>query len=236
MITTLRFNFKVILDSILGWSNFFRVHRLTLVSAKHEQENVMTFVFKSNKKLTFHAGQYGVWFHSSFVKGKPARLFTVASAPSESVVQLSTRISNSHFKQRLSKLTPGDKMYMCNPIGRFVVTNQTKQVVMIAGGIGITPFRAITKDIVDTKKDVQTHLIYSAHDTYLYKDQLAALCTSSEFVTKDGLETAIKKVIDVVPPSIPFYLSGPPAFVVSTEKLLKAHGVATIKTDGFLGY
>jgi ferredoxin-NADP reductase len=92
-----------------------------------------------------------------------ARTFTIASAPGEPLVQITTRLSTSPstFKQALCSLSPGSVVEASSPGGQFVYTDAARPAVFIAGGIGITPFRAILSDLA------AGHLPYAA-TTLLY--------------------------------------------------------------------
>jgi ferredoxin-NADP reductase len=233
---TIRLYLGIIRDSIKGWRTVFVLHNLTLQEAHKEGENIVTFVFKSNRKFNYQAGQYGVWILKRWVNGKPARLFTVASPPEEGVVQLSTRISGTDFKQKLAKLMPGDTMWMFGPIGGFTLPKQLpREVVFAAGGIGITPIRALAKHIHDTSLPIESTLIHSGQDFYLYKDELEGYVTTAHFTTRTDFDAILSQVASTRPDAI-FYISGPPKFVEAARKLLLQANVRHIKTDGFLGY
>src|ERR1700722_7437672 len=121
LMQTVQLYFGILRDSLKSFSKLFVIHHLTLQEVSIEGEDIKTFVFKSDKDLDYQAGQYGIWLLRRWVKGKPFRLFTVASAPEEGVMRLSTRISKSDFKQKLNKLVAGDKLLMFGPIGEFTI-------------------------------------------------------------------------------------------------------------------
>lgn len=233
---TLRFLWAVTLDALKSFSGLFKIHTLTLTEVRPENENIKTFVFASNRKVVYQAGQYGVWLLPTFVKGKPGHLFTIASAPSENHLQLSTRISQSDFKQKLNALSVGSKVYMIGPIGQFVLSDE-KQAVLLAGGIGITPMRSIALENA-RRGDNKTNLtlIHSADGNYLYKDEMHRAVGQTHFVTREQFEQTLETVIASVGTEATYFVSGPPAFVVNTEKLLEKHAVRNVKKDGFLGY
>src|SRR5450756_2841841 len=95
------------------------------------------------------------------------RWFTIASAPYEKHVMLTTRFAakeSSTFKQTLKALKPGDTVEISDLDGDFTVDDPQQHYVFIAGGIGITPFRAILKQAAHDRKPVSyTHL--RAHET-----------------------------------------------------------------------
>jgi ferredoxin-NADP reductase len=235
--STLWFYWYITWEAILGFRHVFRLHSLTLKESRREGEDIRTFVFAPKKKVKFEAGQYGLWFMPKFIWGKPARLFTVAASPTEDTVQVSTRISGTDFKQQLAKLSIGDRVYMLGPIGRFVLGKKPpKAAVLVAGGIGVTPMRAISKFVHDSDGPTKLTLIHSASGFYLYRKEFEQYVPSCHFVTKETLPQTLEQVARQASPDTPFYVSGPPAFVVAVEASLKKLGRKNIRQDGFLGY
>jgi ferredoxin-NADP reductase len=77
-------------------------------------------------------------------------------------VQFSTRVgaAPSTFKQALCALQPGDRVEAIGPFGEFLVEDASP-VVFLAGGIGITPFRAMLLDLSARAERRPTTLLYS---------------------------------------------------------------------------
>ncbi|MNJ47342.1 Benzoate 1,2-dioxygenase electron transfer component [compost metagenome] len=128
--------------------------------------------------LTWKAGQYGLFSitHKSVKNG--TRPFSVSSAPAENAVRITTRIGEqpSEFKKALLELTPGMKITMRGPVGPFYLQDENP-ALFIAGGIGITPFRSILKQIDSTPKEVgkPIHLLYMDGN----REYLRGLCFGS---------------------------------------------------------
>lgn len=224
-------------EMLLDLKGMFTLHSLRLKEVRQEGENIKTFVFSPKKKVDFEAGQYGLWFMPQFIWGKPYRLFTVAASPTEETLQISTRISGSDFKRKLAGLPIGAKMYMTGPIGRFVLGKKPPEsMVLVAGGIGVTPMRAISRFVYDTKSPVRLTLIHSADGFYLYRKEFEKYVPQNHFVSKETFPAALKEIADKADSQTPFYISGPPAFVTFAEKSLKSLGHRHIRKDGFLGY
>jgi ferredoxin-NADP reductase len=234
---TLWFYLYVTWEAILGFRTVFRLNVLSLKEARKEGEDIKTFIFTPNKKVRFEAGQYGLWWMPKWIWGKPARLFTVAASPTEGTLQVSTRISGTDFKQKLAKLPLGGKIYMFGPIGRFTLGNSPpKLAVLVAGGIGVTPMRAISRFIRDTKTPVKLILIHSADGYYLFRKEFEKYVSEHHFVTRKTFPKTLKEIAGKADEDTRFYISGPPAFVVAAEQQLKQSGVINIRKDGFLGY
>ena len=224
-------------EAIVGIKTLFVLHSLKLKEVRKEGENIKTFVFSQGKKAKFEAGQYGMWIIPRWIWGKPVRLFTVAASPTEDTLQVSTRISSTDFKQKLSKLPIGSKVYMMGPIGKFVLGKKPpKEAVLVAGGIGVTPMRSLSRFVYDTKTPTKLTLIHSADGYYLYKKEFEKYVSTRHFVTKETLPGTLKAVAGRVSAETPFYVSGPPAFVTFVHQSLKKLGRENILRDGFLGY
>jgi ferredoxin-NADP reductase len=175
------------------------------------------------------------------------RYFSIASAPCEKHVMLTTRFSSkgSSFKQALKKLKPGEVIETREKGGDFVLDHRRKKFVFIAGGIGITPFRAILLDMASNRKPLNVQLLYANRDTdFAYRKELEALKKRHpEFridyiVSPDRIDekTLPKLVPDMDNPT--FYVSGPEPMVESLDKTLKKLGVPKkrVKNDFFPGY
>jgi ferredoxin-NADP reductase len=73
-----------------------------------------------------------------------SRAFSIASAPSESHLMVATRMRDSAFKRVLGTLPIGAEVQIEGPFGNLILHNNAARAgVLLAGGIGITPFRSI---------------------------------------------------------------------------------------------
>jgi len=88
--------------------------------------------------------------------------FSISSAPGEKLIRLSIKKSGD-FTSTLPKLKAQDKVKLYGPYGAFgrIALVSKKEVVMIAGGIGITPFLSIVNYIKNKNINLKYKLIYS---------------------------------------------------------------------------
>lgn len=137
---------------------------LRLLNRQVEAEDVVSFQFTPDRPIDFRAGQFLHYTlpHAPADERGSERYFTIASAPSELSIMLSTRIPReaSSFKHALADLQPGAVVQAGEPGGRFVYVEGEQQLVFIAGGIGITPFRSMLVELTATEPDVEITLLY----------------------------------------------------------------------------
>src|SRR5580698_4308587 len=124
--------------------------KLKLAAKKTESAGVVSFIFKPEEPLMWKAGQFlhYVLNHAPTDDRGSDRWFTIASAPYERHVMITTRLAakkGSTFKHNLKSLKLGDAIEFSDLDGDFTVDDPRKHYIFIAGGICITPFRSILK-------------------------------------------------------------------------------------------
>ncbi len=137
----------------------------------------------------------------------------------------------------------GDLMLAADIAGEFVLPDKASQkVALLAGGIGVTPFRSMVKYLTDTNEQRPVKLICFGNSPTDF-----AFTDVFEAAKKVGVET-FYEAARISPNAITndisdyrerlFYLSGPLAFVQSAEKILRDLGVKRhqIRKDFFPGY
>jgi glycine betaine catabolism B len=135
------------------------------VCRREETGSVVTFVFELKSSIKYQAGQYVSLKLVDVDDPRGAqRPFTLSSSPTEgSRVSVTMKMTNSPFKTRLTEISERgalDEIKMRGPMGEFVL-DSGRAAVMIAGGIGITPFRSMLRCAADRGLGVQVALLYS---------------------------------------------------------------------------
>ncbi len=223
---------------------------LTLRERKPETKDVESFIFEPAGPLTWQAGQYlhYVLHHRPTDDRGSDRWFTVSAAPSEGHVMVTTRFAGekgSSFKKELAGLKIGDVIEISEVEGDFVVADPAAEYVFIAGGIGITPFRAILTEAASAGVVPNVTLLYGNRDADVpFKAELDALAAANANLTTHYItapekidEAAIRAVVPDLSTPL-FYISGPAPMVMSLAEVLKGMGVGEgrIKLDDFPGY
>jgi len=222
-----------------------KLHRLTLRKTEYLSGITYSFVFESTRPLTWKSGQHGVfWFLNPTMPGGAWRAFSIASSASEKEIRIATQISGtpSAFKQTLKSLEPGGHIYMQGPFGEFHADNKM-HMVGVAGGIGITPFRALAYELARTP---HTHtkltLIYSApNNTHVFKDEFKdwSRSTNVEVIytaTPAEVNAALNGQIEKVGNSGHYLISGSPTMIAALREFCQQKGIENIINDPFKGY
>ncbi len=107
------------------------------------------------------------------------RSYSIASAPSDDYLVLTVeRLQDGEVSPYLfDELLPGDQLEMRGPIGRYFVWEEAMagKLLMIAGGSGVVPFRAMLRHRAIVGSDAPARLLYSArtYEDVIYRDELA---------------------------------------------------------------
>lgn len=215
--------------------------QLKLVKSYDEIGDIRTFVFEANG-LTWQPGQYQTYILDQ-VEGDPKakkRFFTIASAPSEGEIHITTRVTDSLFKQALRSLQPGATIEAHGIEGDFVWEDDAP-VVLVAGGIGVTPYRSMLAERAALGKSLNAHLLYFGRDeNFAFRTEFAALSSAHPELKVDYIvgERITAEAIMAHSPEVAqhtTYLSGPEAMVDTVGDELTARGIV-LKQDWFPGY
>ncbi|MBI4036582.1 FAD-dependent oxidoreductase [Candidatus Daviesbacteria bacterium] len=228
--------------------------QLTLQSKKEEVPGVISFVFQPAQPISWQAGQFLEYTleHPNPDERGVKRYFTIASAPYEQKVMLTTRFTKdtgSSFKKALFALEVGQTLEAEGPKGSFVINDPNQTYVFISGGIGITPFRSILLDLAHKNQPINITLLYANRDeNIVFKDELESLLPNypnfkiQYFIGESNQldQEKLQKMLDtkIISLNYYFYVSGPEPMVQSLEKILSDLQVLDerLKRDFFPGY
>src|SRR3989338_9361315 len=226
--------------------------KLTLALKKQEAKDVLSYFFEPDEPLVWQAGQFLTYTlpHTNPDKRGIERHFTIASAPHEKHVMLTTRFATqqpSSFKTALYRLKVGDVIEAEGPEGDFTIENREDPQVFIAGGLGITPFRSILLDMEHRKLPMNIALFYANRsEDFVFKGELDEIRSRHPeidiryFVTPARIneEEIAKDATAVFGQTSVFYISGPEPMIDIFYKILGGMGVLgfRIKRDYFPGY
>jgi len=233
-----------------------------LRSREEVAEGTMAFRFEKPAGWTFKAGQsmdMTLLDPAETDSEGDTRAFSIASAPQEDSLMVATRMRDTAFKRTLKTLLLGSTVKIEGPFGNLTLhNNAAKTAVLLAGGIGITPFRSMVVRAAREKLPHRIFLFFSnrrPEDAPFLEELRAAerdnpnyklIATMTEMEKskrpwhgETGLVNAgmlSKYLKDAQSPV--YYIAGPPAMVKAMREILSKQSVDDddIRTEEFSGY
>lgn len=222
-----------------------------ITSIEHLTQELVTYWFTPEKPIRYSAGQFTELSLAEAEMLQPlTHEFTLSSSPTEQNLAITTRFKPplSKFKQRLQSIQVGDTIQFTVPMGDFVLPRDTSiPLLFIAAGIGITPFRSMTQQLIESNEQRVIHTIYitSNPQDQIFTETLAAVSSMTYLVT-DKQSNTMTQIVDTVRSITPIdnqllyvYISGPETLVTAIRKSLSTVLSITtdhIITDYFSGY
>jgi ferredoxin-NADP reductase len=237
-------------------------HTVPLIKREEVAANTMAFHFAKPADFQFRAGQYIDMTLLSPPETDAEgniRTFTLAGAPFESDLMITTRMRDTAFKRVLRKADMGLEVKIAGPRGSFTLQRDAeKPAAFLAGGIGITPFRSIIRQATYEKAPHHLYLFYSNRrpedapflellsETAKQNPKFHLVATMTEmekshrewngetgFINKDMLIKYLRTLQGPI-----YYVAGPPAMVAAMRRMLTEAAVEEddIRTEEFSGY
>lgn len=201
------------------------------------------------EKIEFEQGQYVAISVAGFVS-TPVRCFSIVSAPFEATLQLAFRL-DGNFTKAAAHLQPGVEVDVLGPFGDFIPPSNNRPLVLLAGGIGVTPSISILRQMVHMR-DPRPVVFISSNRTLssapfheeikrliskLANARFAAYTTIPSGQTQSGRidETVLRQVKDYIGESAYYMICGPDAFSKSIVQTLAGLGIdqSDITTEAF---
>lgn len=185
--------------------------------------------------------------------------FSIVSAPHEGELVFATRMRDSTYKRALSALPDGAELDIDGPFGSLILhKNNARAGVLIAGGIGITPFMSMIRHAAYSASEQPLTLLYSnrrpedaaflselerhasEHHNFVLHATMTDMANSTQ--TWHGHTQMIdadfiRRTTGQLPAPI-FYISGPPGLVQGMRDTLVQAGIDEddVRSEEFYGY
>jgi ferredoxin-NADP reductase len=140
-------------------------HRLVVASVVRETANIVSVRIAGRSLDRLHAtpGQYFRWRFLAPGAWHLAHPYSLSEEPGGQGLRITVRIGGPHTSM-LARLRPGTRVVAEGPCGGLVAAaGWAGPVTLIAGGVGITPLRALLATA--SCADGSISLIYRAHET-----------------------------------------------------------------------
>jgi len=107
-----------------------------------------------------HAGQYVMIRLPRNGDWSEPHAFTISCAPEDSVIRLTIKEVDD-FTGSIPRIASGSDVKLAGPYGKFCRgIDDKKQILMIAGGVGITPFLSVLRHFTNIKADNRVTLFW----------------------------------------------------------------------------
>lgn len=233
-----------------------------LMKREDVAEGTVAFHFEKPGEFFFKPGQYAdltlVNPPETDAEGN-TRTLSIASPPYENGLVFVTRTRNTAFKRVLRTVPLGTAVLLDGPMGSFTLhKNATRPGVFLAGGIGITPFLSMLRQVARDELSYHLYLFYSnrrPEDT-AFMDVFRELATIRPGIRFIPTMTHMAKSQwtwtgetghinpDMLRRYLPtlqgplYYIAGPPGMVSAMREMLVKAGVDEddVRSEEFGGY
>jgi len=105
-------------------------------------------------------------------------VFSIANSPTRrDKLRITFSVKGAFTKRMYSEIKTGDFLWLKMPYGSFFFLDGSEEIVLIAGGTGITPFVSFLEYAIDNEIDTNIRLYYGVRSKeYLIFDSLLEEC------------------------------------------------------------
>lgn len=219
----------------------------------HKMHVYSIFLSSSKRLPKFTPGQF---LHLTLDNYDPSkswpesRIFSIAGTYLDnSELRITYSVKGKYTRRMEQELKPGSEVWIKMPYGDFVI-DQDSDVVLLAGGTGITAFMAFIESI-DKNFNNSVVLVYGAKtdDLLIFRDRIEAIALANQKLTvnyfiekRTGISQnprmtmnstvtqgiiSVDSILPLIKDSkkVKYYLSGPPGMIHSLQNELKTSDI-----------
>jgi predicted ferric reductase len=210
-------------------------HRLRVARVVEEAPGVVSIEIAGVRleRLRARTGQFFTWRFLTRDRWWEAHPFSLSAAPDGRRLRITVKGVGA-YTEALRALRPGTRVIAEGPFGGFTAAaRRRRRVLLIAGGVGITPIRALLEDMPGTPGDIA--VVYRAQrpGDLILREELDALAATRgaelHYVLgeRDGDLLSPAHLQELVPDIAErdVYVCGSPAMTAATRVSLDRSGV-----------
>lgn len=219
------------------WYRFARpfwlmmIHRFTVVSVEKTARDIYSVVITGQniRDFMYRPGQYATWRFLTPSLWYEAHPFSFSSTPGTNTLRVTVKASPDLIK-RIVALKPGSPVMIDGPRGNFTADRtETNQAVLVAGGIGITPFLSNIRHLLNQGKKVSLLYAVRSVEDIAFRDELERLeamgLRINCFIDDRNQRITDDVIKKVASPNATVYICGPDGMSRALVKQFKHHGV-----------
>jgi predicted ferric reductase len=226
--------------ALIAWYRFavplrsFARHGFRVIGVKQEGPGVVS-VYIGGARLDELGAEPGQFFRWRFLTKSmwwSSHPYSLSAAPGQDILRITAKDLGDH-SAALARLRPGTRVFAEGPYGAFRASRSGRGVVLLAGGVGITPLRALFATLPGP-----VTLIYrasSARDV-VFREELDAIAAARGAAVhyvigsraEMGGDPLSPRVLRSLAPGLEaqdVYVCGPPGMTSAAVKALRAAGV-----------
>ena len=186
------------------------------------------------ERLRARPGQFFLWRFLARGSWWSSHPFSLSAAPAADSLRITVKGLGDHSR-RLGEIRPGTRVVAEGPFGVFTAAARRREkVLLIAGGIGITPVRALLEEL---RGDVLVLYRVVADSDIVFADELERLVDErgltlhyvvGDHATEEGATLLSTDHLRELVPDLAerdVFLCGPPAMTELVEKTVRSAGV-----------
>jgi len=213
-------------------------HKLQVDHVVMEGNNAVSIYIRGRnlKKMHARGGSFFEWRFLSKTLWGQAHPYSLSAAPKDDMLRITVKNLGDH-SAALADLKIGTRVVAEGPYGVFnAKRSYGKRVVLIAGGVGVAPIRAILEDF---SSDVEIDLIYRVvtEEELILKKEIESLLIEKDarvhYLVGDPTKFSMssQELLELVPhmAEADVYLCGPPGLARIVRHSVEAVGVPSNK-------
>lgn len=211
-------------------------HRLRVVAVIPEAPGVVSIVLQGRhlRELSAEAGQFFRWRFLNPGSWGTAHPFSLSAPPVGNRLRLTVKALGDG-SSRLQEVPVGSRVVAEGPYGAMTAARRTRRdVLLIAGGVGITPMRALFETLpMSAGQDLMLLYRANSRDELVFRDELDALAARRQarvvyLLGPDRNLLSARSLSRLVPRLThrDVYLCGPPGLSGAVRKSLLEAGLS----------
>ena len=147
---------------VLGPLTIYMRHRFRVHAVEKEGRGVFSVYISGREMDRFEAraGQFAIWRFLDSTRWWQAHPFSISAIPGGGRLRITVK-NIGDFTSGVHALRPGTPVLVDGPYGKFTERPANSKVLLIAGGIGITPIRPLAEEMAADGFDVR--VLYRVH-------------------------------------------------------------------------
>lgn len=224
----------------VGWPLVFNArHHLRVAKVTTENPSVVSIYLSGRHldRIPAKSGQFFLWRFMTRDGWWQAHPFSLSAAPNDRWLRITVK-DLGDFTHRIRRLPVGTRVFAEGPYGAFTADRRTlRRVLLIAGGIGITPLRALVETLPGAPGDIALLYRVERNADLIFRDELTDLARSRgielhalvgpEIGDDETDRLGVPAIAALVPDAAArdIYVCGPPGLVDVVHRRLRRLGV-----------